>query len=367
MQAEKGLSTLIFSKDNITELIATVEKVHDFSDEVVVVYSATTKAGREELEHRIGERGLNKVKVVHTPPIGHSEPYQMYGLSRCKYEWVFYIDTDESPNELLKSDIRSIIASAPCDGFTVRKRELDSNGKHYHDSYQMRLYRRDNARYSGMLFEDPVIDGATSVLGEVYFLDHHFDYFESADKSYKKNYPIYAYEGRLTYADLLESNKGRGPAETLVRAFCKVRGANPDDELSLSDYRLLYHMTSYVLGNIQYHLRMGRLPNFGFLLHNISYLRREADYFFTFSEEERAVQLQVAKELRNAGGVINYLHIDEGKIAELSERFPAANADGVGFFIALLRERHSELHSRVTTAPQTVHAVEKAQPTKSFI
>lgn len=367
MQAEKGLSTLIFSKDNIAELITTVEKVHGFSDEVVVVHSATTKTGREELERQIGERGLNKVRIFHTPPIGHSEPYQMYGLSKCRREWVFYIDTDESPNELLKRDIKSIIADAPYDGFTIRKRELNSKGKHYHDSYQMRLYRRKKARYSGMLFEDPIIDGATSILGENYFLDHNFDYFENADKNYKKNYPIYAYEGRLTYADLLEFNRGSGPVDMLVRAFCKVRGANPDDELSLSDYRLLDHMTSYMLGDIQYHLKRGRLTNFGFLLHNIFYLRREADYFFTFSEEERAVQLQVAKELRNAGGVINYLRIDEGKIAELSERFPAANADGVGFFIALLRERHSELHSRDTTAPQTVHAVEKAQPTKSFI
>ena len=185
MESAKEISTLIFSKDNVSELLSTIRSVYDFSSEVVVVYSPASQQSWQDVNGAIADQKLGKVHTFSVPPMGHSEPYQMYGLGKCKYEWIFYIDTDEKPNALLQRDILKIVEEAELDGFTVRKMERGKEGRHYHDSRQIRLFRRDRARYSGNIFEDPKIDGQVAALDGRYFLLHDYDYIENPDKSYK--------------------------------------------------------------------------------------------------------------------------------------------------------------------------------------
>lgn len=177
------LSTLIFCKDGIDNLLELIQEVYSFSDEIVIVDSSTPKNHLLLLKRR-REMKLGKLRIFPVVALGHPEPYQMYGLRKCRYQWIFYIDTDERPNKHLKKNIRELIKNARCDAFLVRKKELDKNGKRYFDSYQRRLFRKKKAHYTGNVFYDPIINGVEKKLNKTYFLNHHFEYYENLDKSY---------------------------------------------------------------------------------------------------------------------------------------------------------------------------------------
>jgi hypothetical protein len=199
---DNGLSTLIFCKDNPDNLIDLIQDVYSISDEIILVDSSSTQ-NRQLLLERKERLKLDKVKIYQVPALGHPEPYQMYGLSKCGYEWVLCIDTDERPNEPLKRKIRSIIEESEYDGYLVRKRELDNNGHRYFDSYQCRLYRKSKATYTGNVFYDPIIDGRETKLEDIYFINHHFDYYENPLRSSNSYFALCAYEQRQSYGDLL--------------------------------------------------------------------------------------------------------------------------------------------------------------------
>jgi hypothetical protein len=94
------VSTLIFSRDRVDKLLALIKEVYAVSDEIVIVDSSQPK-NRERLLQEKYDPG-DKIKVYFAPALGHPEPYQGFGLSKCRFEWIFYIDTDEVPNGLLK-------------------------------------------------------------------------------------------------------------------------------------------------------------------------------------------------------------------------------------------------------------------------
>ena len=84
------------------------------------------------------------------------------------------------------------------------------------------------------------------------------------------------------------------------------------------------------------------------------YINRAAEYFFDFNDEERKTQLEITKEIRAAGGVINYLRLDEAGIAGLENRLGGNNTNGVGAFISLLRDTHFSLSNPNATAADSV-------------
>ena len=350
--SKSRLSTLIFCKDKIDNLVDLVQDIYLVSDEVVIVDSSTPE-NKQLLLQKKEDLKFDKVKVYPVVALGHPEPYQIYGLSKCKHDWVFYIDTDERPNEFLKRNIRSIIEDANNDAFLVRKRELSKDGKRFFDSYQRRLYRRESAVYTGNVFSDPTINGKEIKLDSNNFLNHYFEYYDNLAKSYNKYFVICVYESRKSYNDLLDMIKTRPVTRAFLDAYYKVRNVKPDEELTKFDYKFLQMSVLYVGGEVAHNLKKGKLPNLSFVFSNYAYVMKEIDALFTHPVGDRQIQLAISKEIRSAGGVIKYLGVDEPYVHKLRSEYDTKGINGVQLFTSLLREEHEKRQRekiRVTSA-----------------
>ena len=339
--SKSRVSTLIFCKDKIENLVDLVEDVYPISDEVVIVDSSTPE-NKQLLLQKKEDLKLDKVRVYPVVALGHPEPYQMYGLSKCQNDWIFYIDTDERPNEFLKKNMRSIIDDAHNDAFLVRKRELSKDGKRFFDSYQRRLYKRESATYTGNVFSDPTIDGKEVKLNPNNFLNHYFEYYDNPAKSYNGYFVICAYEARKSYGDLLDMTKTRPVARAFLETYYKVMDVKPDEELTRFDYKFLLMSVLYVGGELVHNLKKGKLPNIGFVSSNYAYVMKEIDSLFTYPIEERQTQLAICKEIKSSGGVIGYLRVDEPYVHHLKSEYDHQGLNGVQLFTSLLRKEHEK-------------------------
>ncbi len=117
-------------------------------------------------------KGPANLKVYRVPALGYPDPLRMYGLSKCKNEWVFLVDTDERLCESFKEDLSSII-KRKCDAFAIRRYELvSSEGRGNVFTWQTRLFRKSKVLYKGLLHEQPIVSGVTEKLEEPYHLEH---------------------------------------------------------------------------------------------------------------------------------------------------------------------------------------------------
>ncbi len=339
--SKSRVSTLIFCKDKIDNLVGLIQDVYPVSDEIVIVDSSTPD-NKQLLLQKKEDLKLDKVTVYPVVALGHPEPYQMYGLGKCQHDWVFYIDTDERPNEFLKRNMRSIIESVDNDAFLVRKRELSKDGKRFFDSYQRRLYKRESATYTGNVFSDPTINGKEVKLDPNNFLNHYFEYYDNPAKSYNGYFVICAYEARKSYDDLLDITKTRPLARAFLEAYYKARDVKSDEELTKFDYKFLQMSVLYVGGELSHNLKKGKLPNIGFVSSNYVYVMKEIDSLFTHPIEERQTQLAISKEIRSAGGVIKYLGVDEPYVHNLRSEYDTKGINGVQLFTSLLRKEHEK-------------------------
>lgn len=342
---EKRISTLIFCKDGIENVVNLINEIYGISEEIIVIDSSTPK-NKEILAEEKNKENMEKVHIYPVTALGHPEPYQMYGLSKCNYEWVFYIDTDERPNEYLKRDIKEIISTSKCDAFLVRKMERDRKGNVLFSSYQRRLYKKDKATYTGNVFFDPIIEGTENNLNDNYFINHHFDYYENPDKSNKRYFLICAYETRKTYRDIIEFSLDSKFICNFIEIYYRKFGKKVEDELSNFDYKLLHIFYEYVFGEFRYCLKKRKLPNFGFMINNIPYLIKETESLFNYDDNERKLQLAISKEIHKSGGVINYLNMDEILIKQLRAK-DCNNLNGVDLFISLLRDKYYKNHESI--------------------
>jgi len=336
----KGISTLIFNKDNVNDLIELVNEIRDFSNEIVIIDSSNDKNLRL-IYNEIARSWKNKVRLYHLVPMGHPEPYQQYGLRKCRYEWVFYIDTDERPNELLKKDIKKIINTKDCDAFLIRKKELDKDKNLYFETHQCRLYKKQKATYTGNIFYDPKINGKTCVLEKRYFLNHHFEYMENEAKSIDRYFIICAYEERCSYLDLINETRQKVFFNTFLKVYFKLKGVKLENELSKTDYKLIRVFLLYVLNEIFYNIKNGKIPNFSFLAFNFRYSLKKIGFFFKYTKEERKLQLDISQQIDKAGGVINYLKFNNDIVIEkINRKYSKSKAVGVRLFTNLLKYRH---------------------------
>jgi hypothetical protein len=333
------ISTLIFAKDGIPDLINLVKDVYPFSSEVVIVDSSTPTNKRQLLQ-QLDEQKLNRVRVFPVVALGHPEPYQMYGLDKCRAEWIFYIDTDEGICDAFKNDIHRIVKEADVDGFKVRKRELSGSGHRYFDSYQRRLYRKNAAIYSGLCFFDPEIRGTERKLSRNYYLNHRFDYYENLAKSTNRYFKIMAFESRITYGDMAKILNNKPILKRLFQLYVKINKINTEEELTPTDYKRILCTASYLTGDILYYIKRGQIPNLNFTIHNYFYLLREFNALSHYTPEARKEQLDITHEIKAEKGVINYLRVDEQKIDSWRQQYDRDDLDGTRLFITLITEEH---------------------------
>lgn len=339
---DNRLSTLIFCRDNIGNVLRLLREVYSFSDEIVLIDSSTVK---NEKILRQKTSGNTKIKIYHAVALGHPEPYQMYGLSKCSYKWIFYIDTDERPNNMLKKEIRDIINSNEADAYLVRKKELDKGGNRYFDSYQCRLYKKAAAVYTGNVFYDPIISGTQKTLGNNYFLNHHFEYYENPSKLKGGYFNILAFEMREDYNGLIKSYKKQRIFSRFLNAYCSLKRIDKKSELTKFDYKFLFLTLGYFIHTLLDALR-GKFPLFKFLMRNYFLVWDEINFLFTYPEPERKIQLEIAKGIKASGGVIKYLRIDENFVRDITGHYSKNNKImGVDLFTLLLEAHNKSRHA----------------------
>lgn len=331
------LTTLIFSKDKFQAVAELVGSVYRFSNQTVIVYSGSAK-DTDKLRRLAKDGGFGRIEVHYVAPLGHPEPAQMYGLGKCRGEWIFYIDTDERPSELLKSNIRRIISDAKCDAFLVAKREMGRGGRRLLTTHQRRLFRRKSAVYSGYVFSDPRIIGKEEYLDSGYHIVHSFDYNWNRAKVANYNV-IKAYEYRETYGNLLGFMKPM-IANLLIKGYCRFKRVDVHSELSRFDYIVLHGLAYYLIGELAICLKKRRPPNVRFIFGNLLMHWGYVSYICGFTEQERRLQSAIAGGIRSAGGVIKYLGVDGRYIERINKSHRRTGIGGTELFVSELVKRH---------------------------
>jgi len=346
------LSALVFSRDNAPKTMRLVKDIVGVCDQVVVVHSGK-KSSFAELKRATAR--IPKVDLYYTIALGYADPMRAYGLGKCKYDWVLYIDTDERINKELKSDSGEIISNAKCDAFAIKRYEhAHLNGdKGSFFTWQVRLYNKRRIRYRGLLHEQPAVKGRLRKLDGRYCLLHVEELKAKGSRRTDLEYSlIKSYHDRLSYRMMNERvmdylaklvvPEGKDIGETPIGKFIlgwmklyqSITLRKKDEEISTFDYFIFYLMIegAYTIKgkDIRYLIDEG-MPTVIRDTKRVSGFRRAINSKEIF---------EISKEL-NRQGMIKYLMLDNEKVVEMLNKKYGNGKQGIGLLIKLLNDRYN--------------------------
>jgi glycosyltransferase involved in cell wall biosynthesis len=152
-----------------------------WADEIVVVDSGSTD-GTEKICREFTDRF-----IYHEWP--GSNRQKQFAMEQCSNLWVLSIDADEVVSPSLRASIESLLAGGPkCSGYKMLRRNYYKDKPLYHGAMvpkpELRLFRRDKARFIDRLIHDKVIlDGPCGKVGG--YLEHYniTDLYEWIEKN----------------------------------------------------------------------------------------------------------------------------------------------------------------------------------------
>lgn len=344
MQKKSNFSILVFSRNDINELLETLADVEGISNDVVIIDSSDT-AQRKKLDAYIKSKATKNIRVYGTIALGLAEIMRCYGYSKCKYDWVLQLDTDERISNELKMDIPKIIKTANCSAFAIKRYEDRKKGTASpFFTWQLRLYNKAKIQYLGKLHEQPLINGRINHLDlSKYYLLH----LEGNTRDYNK---LEKFQ-RLTYGTLKmrlldETSKFLMPAvrkknsplsELLIRCFEVSRylhAKKEHDEITNSDY-YFYYIMKYGI----YHLKQRRFNPIP-LLKNVSDMVSRIRKWRSEPDSEIGLRLSTIIEQE---GMVKYLGLDNPKNMDaLTKKYANFNIKGTDLLIYLLIKRYKE-------------------------
>ncbi len=352
MYKMEKLSALIFSRDNASKTMHLVNSIIGICDQVVVVHS-----GRKADFAQLGRmaRGLPKLDLYHTIALGYADPMRAYGLGKCRYRWVLYIDTDERINGELLSDIRKIIDNSKCDAFAIKRYEhAHTNGERgSFFTWQTRLYNKNKITYKGLLHEQPIVNGRLRKLDGRYCIMHIEELKAKGTKRTDLEYSmIKGYHDRLSYNMLNERMKdylsklvvpeGRRIEDTPIGKlvlgwmdfYQTMTLRNREKEISTFDYFIFYLMIegTYTV----------KMKDLGYLINEgmptvINDTKRVSGFRKAINSNE---VFEISKVL-NKEGMIKYLMLDKDKVVETLNRKYGNGKQGISLLIKLLNDRYN--------------------------
>lgn len=336
------LSVLLFSKDDIRNVLIAIKSVYKSADEIVLIDSSN-KRNRSSLQQKKVALGLTKLKIKYLPPLGYVEPYRMFGLKSCKYKWVLYLDADERINNQLAVDLKQIINKKE-DGFLINRILYDENGSiKSRVDYQLRLYKKSRIKYSGMLHEIPNLNGRVRRLSLKYWIEHHHSSEPDQIKKFITRYlPIEMITGRMSYAIMLR-NAAKSHASPALKCYVKLklylRHMELSDELTKFDYKLfaLLQLLAYAKSN----LAINKILDFSDMVKNYHANNYKVNKFFEVPMKERKLQFEISKEIDDAGGLIRYLELDNKKtVDKITKRYSKLRVYRISLTEDLIRHRY---------------------------
>ncbi|MGB9732933.1 MAG: glycosyltransferase [Candidatus Micrarchaeales archaeon] len=319
------LSLLLFSRNDTKNALSLAESMLNAVDEVVIIDSSDEKEHNELVEKA---RKYRKINVFYALPLGYVEPLRSYGISKCKADWIFYLDTDERPNEKLLSDLNKIVNS-DCDAFAIKRYEEATASSHTQFfTWQFRLFKKSAALFKGIIHEQPIINGKLCTLGDNYFIAHRIDLMHHERNDYNKMllFEMLSYRQynevfldyiRKFFAIDQKSISGKiilGFFNALLHAYETLFFKKQDSEISRRDY-----LWFYFIRTLAYGFRHGRIGS-------IFEIWNGQKKYFEYLEKEREklaekyglkrVDLFNISQIIYKEGVIKYLGFDKPENVE---------------------------------------------------
>ena len=338
---------LIFSRNDTADAVALINDVYGIADEIVLVDSSDRKVHDGLLAWR-KRLGLGKLRIFYTVPIGYPDPLRMWALKKCRYGWVLLLDTDEKLSDYGKESIKEFISNTDASAFAIRRYE-DYTGKSRGAffTWQIRLFRRDDVRFRGIVHEQAEVDGVVERAQENFYIGHFASLRGRSSAEYSKMEMFDRMSYEIAKRRLVEyfnkvvipregkiSERPSGKIlEGLLDAYRRVRLKGKDDELADLDYLLFFAAV-----DIGYRIKDRRLAGMLRIYHDRkNYIRRIKEG----SDKNQKEVFEISKRI-NDTGIIAYLGLDcERTIKRLNKKY-ASGPMGTDLLIKLLKLRYEK-------------------------
>lgn len=153
MGEKAKISVIMIANNEEKRIGVTLESVHQWVDEIIVLDSGSTDKTVE-----IAKKYTDKVYTTDWPGYGKQK---QRALEKAQFPWVLSLDADEIVTPQLKEEILSIVNSddKPFSGYRIPViyvflgKILDN----YIDGHPLRLFEREQAHYSNKIVHEGVI------------------------------------------------------------------------------------------------------------------------------------------------------------------------------------------------------------------
>lgn len=351
------VSVLIFSRNDLGNLLDLIESVYTTADEIVLIDSSDWKT-RQRLLREKEKGGLNKVRIFYVVPMGYPDPLRAYGLSKCRNRWVLLVDTDERISEKLREELKMIIGIDSANAFAIKRYEnFVGDGKPSIFTWQIRLFRKDRVEFKGLLHEQPIVRGALEKLEDrECFMTHvrleppydrrnrsagdrpynemeKFNRFSY--KTYRKRVLGYLY--RVSSSDSRKAKEralGKA-ADFLLKTYQGLARKEDSQEISNLDYRIFYLLT-----DVGYLFKRRDIRR---MLDIITMENDRWDRVKKWKAEKDSREVFSISNIINEMGIIKFLRLDkEGVIKSINRRY-RKGPRGIALLLRLLKERYEEV------------------------
>lgn len=330
-----SIALVTFSRNNVEEVSALLDRFRPLADEAVVIDSSDP-ARRRELRSRLPSPWAS---LHPAPAVGYIDLLRPYAVSRARSERVIMVDGDEEPSAAL----RDRLASLEGDAYVVPRFEADLGAFTHH----LRLFRRARVRFRGPAYGFPTIEGTLEKLPRSMHLVHHADHRRYFDKAERQAFLIAdAYERPFSRADFVRS---------LHLPYPRV---SPDSDRTLSDPGVRCWIG---LEAAYESLRSGSLAWGRFVRH---YQQRRWATARTTPPEVVQRRLRTTREIRASGGMSAYLGFDDPAYVERLALRLSPSLSGPDLLEALLGYR--AVHGTPVPEERAEELVGAPEPTSAL-
>lgn len=311
---KNSLALLMFNYNENTGIIRNIELLKNTVDEILIIDSSDTE---EYMELYNRYQNNQKIRIIRVFPIGYVEPFRNYALKKIRSEWVFLLDADEEPNEHFISDLKNTDfqnASA----YNILR--FEETLRCY--DYQLRLYKRENAVYKGMIHEFPVVIGAIKDMDERNIIIHHADFSNYLKKrgsyltieAYERPFtPFYLSTKSLIFNLFRDKHRILGKHYVLVISLLFfLKCILSTDSIKYKSYRNDWFYFRYTLKRYNY---FAELPN-------------------------REELVKINEDIIRNGGIIKYLNLDDVNYVENLTKNFRFDKKGLALFEELIDYRY---------------------------
>lgn len=350
-QHSTPLTVLFFSRNDTDKAVELIRDMASFADEIVVCDSSDDEQKKvlTDFKHKTK---LSTLKIYNVPALGYPEPVQAYAFLKCSNEWILRLDTDERISDGLKRDIKKVIASGS-DGFSLRRYEeatFEDRGKVF--TWQTRIFKKSKTHYTGILHEQPQVDGTLDKLDADDYYMLHVTTLMSHGKPTSAGYSaIHRIDKRLSYAlynkkmldylaKFLITDPKKASRTVLGRLLIgwmsfyeAVLFRGKDSEISNFDYFMYAWSTSvgfFLINRDFKHLHHSFEGAFN-TVRDIKRWRMEPDGKICF---------EISKIINNLG-IIKFLGLDDPQVVDNITKRYHGEPQGIQLLISLLKERYS--------------------------